>query len=89
MRLKAMGIAIDAIAVHDTPSAVEAFLAKNGNPYARIGLDNSGRVQLALGSSGVPETYLISGNGTILHQHIGVIAERDVPALLAKLDAAR
>lgn len=84
-RLKAMGVQVDGIAVHDTRPALEAFLAKNGNPYARIGSDDQSRIQLALGSSGVPESFVVDGKGTIIHQHIGVVAERDIPQLLALL----
>jgi cytochrome c biogenesis protein CcmG/thiol:disulfide interchange protein DsbE len=46
-------------------------------------------VQLMLGSSGVPETYVISGNGTITYQHIGDIRAEHVPMLLEKLAQAK
>jgi cytochrome c biogenesis protein CcmG/thiol:disulfide interchange protein DsbE len=46
-------------------------------------------VQLKLGSSGVPETYIIGGDGTILYQHIGDIRAEHVPMLLEKLQEAR
>ena len=85
MRLKAMGVVVDGIAVHDTCEALQAFLAKNGNPYSRIGSDDASRVQVALGSAGVPETFVIDGNGVIIHQHIGVVSERDIPQLLGLL----
>ena len=64
------------------------FLARNGNPYARIGADNLGKVQLAIGSSGVPETFVIDGKGVIRYQHIGDIRPEDVPMLLGKLREA-
>src|ERR1044072_4729796 len=65
MRLKAAGVEIDAVAVRDTPEAVAAFLARNGDPYARIGDDKQSEAQLALGSSGVPETFVVDARGTI------------------------
>jgi cytochrome c biogenesis protein CcmG, thiol:disulfide interchange protein DsbE len=89
MRLKRAGVEIDAVAIRDTPAAVQAFLQQNGDPYARIGDDAGGRVQIALGSSGVPETFLIDGRGRIVEQHIGDIRADDVPGLLAKLEAAK
>lgn len=89
LRLQAMGIEIDGIAVHDTPEALGKFLAQNGNPYARIGSDDQSRIQLALGSSGVPETFVIDGKGTIIAQHIGVVDQRDLPDLLDKLGIAQ
>lgn len=88
-QLKAAGVAIEGISVRDRPEALRAFLQENGNPYGRIGADDAGRVQLALGSSGVPETYVIDAQGRIRYQHIGDIRPEHVPMLLDKLKAAR
>ena len=87
--LKKAGVEIDAIAIRDKPEDVAAFLAQFGNPFRRIGADRDMTVQLKLGSSGVPESYIISGDGTILYQHIGDIRTDDVPMLLEKLEAAK
>ena len=89
MALKRAGVAIDAIAIRDARSDVDAFLARNGNPYQRIGLDARSAVQIALGSSGVPETFIIDGRGRIAYQHIGDIRADDVPTILARLEDAR
>ncbi|MBX7495722.1 DsbE family thiol:disulfide interchange protein [Qipengyuania sp. 6B39] len=87
--LKQQGVEIVGIAIRDRPEDVAQFLAENGNPYARIGRDDLSEVQLAIGSSGVPETFVIDGKGVIRYQHIGDIRENDVPKLLAELEAAR
>ena len=87
--LKKSGVEIDAIAIRDKPEDVAAFLAEFGNPFRRIGSDSEMAVQLKLGSSGVPETYVIGGDGTILYQHIGDIRSEHVPMLLEKLKAAQ
>lgn len=87
--LKEAGVQIDAIAIRDKPEDVAAFLAEFGNPFRRIGADTELAVQLKLGSSGVPETYVIGGDGTILHQHIGDIRAEHVPMLLDRLKAAK
>ncbi|UZK69525.1 redoxin family protein [Sphingomonas sp. S1-29] len=89
MRLKQAGVAIDAIAIRDTGPAIARFLAEHGDPYRRIGDDPRSAVQLALGSSGVPETFVIDAQGRIAMQHIGAITEGDVPRILAALEAAR
>jgi len=89
MKLKRAGVEIDAIAVRDTPEAVQAFLARHGDPYARIGDDKASRAQLALGSSGVPETFVIDAQGRIAYQHIGDIREEHVPMLLGELEKAK
>jgi len=87
--LKEAGVQIDAIAIRDRPEDVAAFLAEFGNPFRRIGADTELAVQLKLGSSGVPETYVIGGDGTILYQHIGDIRAEHVPMLLDRLKAAK
>ena len=89
MKLKAAGVEIDAIAVRDTPEAIQAFLARHGDPYAAIGDDRQSAAQLALGSSGVPETFVVNSRGVIVEQHIGDIREDDVPKLLTALQVAK
>lgn len=88
-QLKARGVAIDGIAVRDRPEDVAAFLARYGDPYERIGSDDRSRVQIALGSSGVPESFVVDGRGVIRYQHIGAIKEDEVALILAKLEQAK
>ncbi len=88
-RLKAQGVEIVGIAIRDRPEDVANFLGKYGNPYSRIGSDKISEVQLAIGSSGVPETFVIDAKGVIRYQHIGDIRDSDVPKLLAELEKAR
>ena len=83
------GIPIDAIAIRDRPEDVRAFLDRWGDPYQRIGSDTVSKVQLALGSSGVPESFVIDGRGTIRYQHIGEIRPEDVPQIVRAFEAAR
>ncbi|MBO6527180.1 DsbE family thiol:disulfide interchange protein [Erythrobacter sp.] len=87
--LKEQGAEIVGVAIRDRPEDVARFLAQHGNPYSRIGRDDLSEVQLAIGSSGVPETFVIDGSGVIRHQHIGDIRADDVPRLLAELEKAR
>jgi cytochrome c biogenesis protein CcmG/thiol:disulfide interchange protein DsbE len=82
-------VAIDAIAIRDRPDDVAAFLASRGDPFDRIGSDENSRVQLALGSSGVPESFVVDGRGIIRYQHIGPIEPADVPTILAQIEKAR
>ncbi len=89
MKLKQMGVPIDAIAIRDSTPAIQAFLKRNGDPYQRIGNDRESSVQLALGSSGVPETFVIDGRGRVVKQHVGDIHADDIPEILAALQAAR
>ncbi len=88
LALQRQGIRIDAIAIHDTAPAIGAFLGRNGDPYAAIGDDKTAQVQLALGSSGVPETFIIDGRGRIVSQHIGDIRADEVDAIAAQVRSA-
>jgi cytochrome c biogenesis protein CcmG/thiol:disulfide interchange protein DsbE len=83
------GVPIDAIAIRDKPEDVAAFLARNGDPFARIGGDDRSRVQIALGSSGVPESFVIDGKGVIRAQHIGPILPGDIEDILQAMEAAK
>lgn len=86
--LERSGANIVGVAIRDRPEDLERFLAIYGNPFTRIGRDDISEVQLAIGSSGVPETFVIDGSGTITYQHIGDIRESDVPTLLDELRKA-
>lgn len=83
------GVAIDGIAIRDRPGDVAAFLAANGDPFERIGADPQSRVQIALGSSGVPESLVIDGRGIIRLHHVGPITRGDLPDLLEALGQGR
>ena len=89
MELQRRGVAIDAIAIRDKPEDVAAFLARHGDPFVRIGSDDRSQVQIALGSSGVPESFVIDGRGVIRAQHIGPIMAQDVAGILQALEAAK
>ena len=89
MRLKAIGVPIEAIAVRDTPAAVTDFLGRYGDPYRAIGDDHASVTQFALGSSGVPESFVVDGRGRIVAQHVGDIRAEDVADLAAQWRGAR
>jgi cytochrome c biogenesis protein CcmG/thiol:disulfide interchange protein DsbE len=89
MQLKSQGAQITGIAVHDNATALQKFLSENGNPYSMIGDDTNSRTQMSLGSAGVPETFVVDGNGVIRHQHVGIIKPNDVPIIMAKLRSAQ
>jgi cytochrome c biogenesis protein CcmG/thiol:disulfide interchange protein DsbE len=88
-QIERRGVAIDGIAVRDRPTDVADFLARNGDPYERIGSDAQSGVQIALGSAGVPESFVVDGRGIIRYQHIGPIEAADVPMILRRLEQAR
>src|SRR5436190_1152850 len=87
--LRSRGVPVYGIAVRDRPEDLADFLQQNGDPYGRIGSDPQSRVQIALGSSGVPESFVVDGKGVIRYQHIGPIETGDVPMIVARLEAAK
>jgi cytochrome c biogenesis protein CcmG/thiol:disulfide interchange protein DsbE len=54
------------------------FLGEMGNPFAAIGVDESGRTAIDWGVYGVPETYLVGKDGRILYKHVGPFTEQSV-----------
>jgi cytochrome c biogenesis protein CcmG, thiol:disulfide interchange protein DsbE len=82
------GLPIYGVNYKDDPDAAMAFLAELGNPYAAAGADVTGRVAIDWGVYGVPETFVVSGDGIIIARMAGPITERALterlePALLA------
>lgn len=57
----------------DTPENARRFLGRFGNPFAAVGTDYSGRVGIDWGVYGVPETFVVDGEGRIAYKHIGPI----------------
>nr|WP_246385453.1 DsbE family thiol:disulfide interchange protein [Novosphingobium hassiacum] len=86
--LAKQGVEIDGVAIRDRKEDVARFLATNGNPFQRIGKDDLSEVQLGIGSSGVPETFVIDGKGVIRYQHLGEIRPEDMDLILRKLQEA-
>lgn len=89
MALKLKGVPIDGIAIRDRSEDVAGFLAQWGDPFERVGADPKSRVQFALGSSGVPETFVVDGRGIIRLQHIGDLRPEDVAGIVAAYEAAK
>ncbi|MEM9501160.1 MAG: redoxin family protein [Pseudomonadota bacterium] len=87
--MKEAGVEIICVAIRDKPDDVAQFLELHGNPYSRIGSDEISAIQFELGSSGIPETYVIDAEGNIRYQHIGDIRENQVPELLQILEDVR
>jgi len=87
--LRRQGVAIDAIAIRDKPADIADFLAKHGDPFDRIGDDPRSQAQIALGSVGVPETFLVDAKGVIRFQHVGPITAANLPEITAAWKAAQ
>jgi cytochrome c biogenesis protein CcmG/thiol:disulfide interchange protein DsbE len=69
--LAAKGVQVIGVAQKDDPENVRRFLGAKGDPYARIGLDRDGRAGIEWGVYGVPETFIVKGDGTIAFKLVG------------------
>jgi len=81
------GIPIYGVNYKDREADAQKFLGDLGNPFAAIGAD-SGRMALDWGVYGVPETYVIDGEGRIVLRFAGPITaaelERTIRPAIAK-----
>jgi cytochrome c biogenesis protein CcmG/thiol:disulfide interchange protein DsbE len=68
-------ITLVGLAYKDEPENTRRFLGQGGNPFARIGVDRSGRTGIDLGVYGVPETYVIKPDGTIFYRFVGPLSQ--------------
>lgn len=73
----------------DVGENARRFLGELGNPYTAIGVDEKGRAAIDWGVYGVPETFLIGKDGTILYKHVGPLSPQSAQAdLLPALEKA-
>jgi cytochrome c biogenesis protein CcmG/thiol:disulfide interchange protein DsbE len=68
------GVRLVGLAYKDEPGNSLKFLKEMGNPYALIGVDRAGRVGIDWGVYGVPETFVVRGDGTIAYKFIGPLS---------------
>jgi cytochrome c biogenesis protein CcmG/thiol:disulfide interchange protein DsbE len=72
----------------DDPENARRFLGRLGNPYAAVGVDENGRAAIDWGVYGVPETFVVKGDGTIAYKIVGpltteIVAQKLLPAIEA------
>ena len=80
--LAAKGVEILGVNYKDTPEQALKFLGDLGNPYAAIGADATGRMALDWGVYGVPETFVVDGEGKVLFRFAGPVTERVIESRL-------
>ena len=76
------GLPIYGINYKDRPDAALGFLEELGDPYTAIGADDTGRMALDWGVYGVPETYVIDGEGRVLARVAGPVVERNIESVI-------
>ena len=69
--LKQKGVVVYGVAQKDSSENVRRFLGALGDPYAKVGLDPDGRAGIDWGVYGVPETFIVRGDGAIAYKVVG------------------
>jgi cytochrome c biogenesis protein CcmG, thiol:disulfide interchange protein DsbE len=66
---------IVAINYKDKSENALQFLSELGNPFTAIGVDPNGKAAIDWGVYGVPESYLVAPDGTIIYKRVGPFDE--------------
>jgi cytochrome c biogenesis protein CcmG/thiol:disulfide interchange protein DsbE len=66
----------------DAPEKARGFLARYGNPYGIVGVDGNGRAAIEWGVYGVPETFIVGREGTIVYKMVGPITLENIDSVL-------
>jgi cytochrome c biogenesis protein CcmG, thiol:disulfide interchange protein DsbE len=66
----------------DTPDNARRFLGRYGNPFGIVGVDGNGRASIEWGVYGVPETFVIGREGTILYKMVGPVTAENLDSVL-------
>ncbi len=67
----------------DEPENAVRFLGTLGQPFTAVGMDRDGRAAVDWGVYGVPETFVVDGQGVIRYKHIGPLTPEAVLGTLA------
>lgn len=69
----------------DKPEKLRAWLKKRGNPYHAVGVDEQGKSTVALGLSGVPETFVFDKSGRVAYNSKAPLTEEEIHNVLLPL----
>jgi cytochrome c biogenesis protein CcmG, thiol:disulfide interchange protein DsbE len=66
----------------DAPDNARRFLGRYGNPFGIVGVDSNGRASIEWGVYGVPETFLVGREGTIVYKMVGPLTPENIDSVL-------
>ena len=73
----------------DSPDNARRFLGRYGNPFGIVGVDGNGRAAIEWGVYGVPETFIVGRDGTIVYKLVGPVTPENIDTVLkAEIDKA-
>ena len=83
--LKAAGVVLHGLVYKDNAEDARRYLGAKGNPYALVGMDTSGRTAIDFGVYGVPETFVVKGDGSISYKLVGGVTADNIETLKAEI----
>ncbi len=87
--MKEKGVGIYGLSYKDQAVNAVKFLTDDGDPYAAVGADLTGRTAIDFGVYGVPETFVIKGDGTVAYKYVGPLTPQAVAlTLLPEIEKA-
>ena len=66
----------------DSPDNARRFLGRYGNPFGIVGVDGNGRAAIEWGVYGVPETFIVGRQGTIVYKMVGPVTPENINTVL-------
>ena len=73
----------------DSAENARRFLGRYGNPFRIVGVDANGRASIEWGVYGVPETFIVGREGTIVYKLVGPVTPDNINTVLrAEIDKA-
>jgi cytochrome c biogenesis protein CcmG, thiol:disulfide interchange protein DsbE len=73
----------------DSPDNARRFLGRYGNPFGIVGVDANGRASIEWGVYGVPETFIVGREGTIVYKLVGPVTPENINTVLrSEIDKA-
>ena len=66
----------------DAADNARRFLGRYGNPFGIVGVDGNGRASIEWGVYGVPETFVVGREGTIVYKMVGPVTSDNVDTVL-------
>jgi cytochrome c biogenesis protein CcmG, thiol:disulfide interchange protein DsbE len=73
----------------DSADNARRFLGRYGNPFGVVGVDANGRASIEWGVYGVPETFIVGREGTIVYKLVGPVTSDNIDTVVrAEIDKA-
>ena len=73
----------------DSADNARRFLGRYGNPFRIVGVDANGRASIEWGVYGVPETFIVGREGTIVYKLVGPVTPDNINTVLkSEIDKA-